>query len=184
MTITVGSMEMLQGLVAKGYSPSVIRDIMGPGMPAETIRFAVEAAKRPVTSAQEAEAKEREAWAKAFARAETKAIEKARKTAAQRYRTVTVISPSRTMTEIIREVATRHNLLESDLIGDSRIQALITPRHEAMYLCARDTTFSIPAIGRRMGNRDHSTIIHGIRRHHQRTGAPLPRGMKPEGNRA
>ena len=38
------------------------------------------------------------------------------------------------------------------------------PRQIAMYLCKQLTTRSLPEIGRRFGGRDHTTVMHGVRR--------------------
>jgi hypothetical protein len=45
-----------------------------------------------------------------------------------------------------------------------------------MFRCVAETTLSLPAIAR-IFHRDHTSIGHGVMRHHIRTGEPLPRGM-------
>lgn len=51
-----------------------------------------------------------------------------------------------------------------DLLSERRTRALVVPRQIAMYLCKRITHRSLPDIGRRFGGRDHTTVLHGIRK--------------------
>ncbi len=69
-----------------------------------------------------------------------------------------------TIEEIQRKVAEHYNIRLSDLIGPKRFRALARPRQVAMYLSKQLTTRSLPEIGRRFGNRDHTTVMHGVRR--------------------
>ena len=69
-----------------------------------------------------------------------------------------------TMDEIQRRVADRYNLRLADLIGPRRARAIARPRQIAMWLCKRLTTRSLPEIGRQFGGRDHTTVMHGVRR--------------------
>ena len=77
---------------------------------------------------------------------------------------------------IVDEVAAKHHVRAGDILSDSRAHALIPPRHEAMYRCVAETSLSLPAIAR-IFHRDHTSIGHGVMRHHIRSGDPLPRGM-------
>jgi Bacterial dnaA protein helix-turn-helix len=77
---------------------------------------------------------------------------------------------------IIAEVAAKYDVPVKDILSDRRAKVLIPPRHEAMYRCVAETPLSLPAIGR-IFHRDHTSIGHGVMRHHLRTGDPLPRGM-------
>lgn len=70
-----------------------------------------------------------------------------------------------TMISIIAEVARKHGLKVADLKGPRRNRPYVRARQEAMYRCYRETDNSLPAIGRAFGNRDHTTVLHGIRRH-------------------
>ena len=67
----------------------------------------------------------------------------------------------RTITAAVAEI--RGVALE-DILSDRRSQRLVRPRHEAMYFAKALTPASLPAIGRRMGGRDHTTVLSGIRR--------------------
>lgn len=69
-----------------------------------------------------------------------------------------------TVPNILRAVAQYYNLSLTDLISKRRTQAIVRPRHVAMYLARTLTTRSVPEIGRRFGDRDHTTILHGARR--------------------
>lgn len=66
--------------------------------------------------------------------------------------------------EIQRKVAEHYNVRLSDLIGPKRVRTIARPRQIAMYLAKQMTTRSLPEIGRRFGGRDHTTIMHGIRK--------------------
>lgn len=69
-----------------------------------------------------------------------------------------------TVEEIQRKVADHYNIRLSDLIGPKRLRTIARPRQVAMYLAKHMTTRSLPEIGRRFGGRDHTTILHGVRK--------------------
>jgi chromosomal replication initiator protein len=50
------------------------------------------------------------------------------------------------------------------MIGPKRVRTIARPRQVAMYLSKQLTTRSLPEIGRRFGGRDHTTVMHGVRR--------------------
>jgi chromosomal replication initiator protein len=50
------------------------------------------------------------------------------------------------------------------MIGPKRQRTIARPRQIAMYLSKSLTTRSLPDIGRRFGGRDHTTIMHGVRK--------------------
>lgn len=64
--------------------------------------------------------------------------------------------------EIIAVTAVAYGYTPGDLQGPSRKQRLVKARHMAMFLCRRHTDLSLPRIGRLLGGRDHTTVIHGI----------------------
>ncbi len=66
--------------------------------------------------------------------------------------------------EIQRRVAEHYNIRLSDMIGPKRVRTLARPRQVAMYLCKQLTSRSLPEIGRRFGGRDHTTVMHGVKR--------------------
>ncbi|MXW85329.1 MAG: chromosomal replication initiator protein DnaA [Boseongicola sp. SB0673_bin_14] len=69
-----------------------------------------------------------------------------------------------TVEEIQRKVSEHFNIRLSDLIGPKRVRTFARPRQIAMYLSKQLTSRSLPEIGRRFGGRDHTTIMHGVRR--------------------
>lgn len=69
-----------------------------------------------------------------------------------------------TVEEIQRKVSEHYNIRLSDMIGPKRVRNFARPRQVAMYLCKQLTTRSLPEIGRRFGGRDHTTVMHGVRR--------------------
>lgn len=68
------------------------------------------------------------------------------------------------MGRIVKAVCSRFGVSKLDLISQRRIQTISRPRQIAMYLARHLTTFSQPQIARFLGNKDHTTVIHGIRR--------------------
>jgi chromosomal replication initiator protein len=66
--------------------------------------------------------------------------------------------------EIQRKVAEHYNIRLSDMIGPKRLRNIARPRQVAMYLSKQLTPRSLPEIGRRFGGRDHTTIMHGVRK--------------------
>ena len=69
-----------------------------------------------------------------------------------------------TIDEIQRVVSTYFDLKPIELISARRARVVARPRQIAMYLAKRLTTRSLPEIGRKFGGRDHSTVIHAVRR--------------------
>jgi chromosomal replication initiator protein len=69
-----------------------------------------------------------------------------------------------TIEEIQRKVAEHYNIRLSDMIGPKRLRIIARPRQVAMYLAKQLTPRSLPEIGRRFGGRDHTTIMHGVRK--------------------
>ena len=66
--------------------------------------------------------------------------------------------------EIQRKVSEHFNIRLSDLIGPKRLRSYARPRQIAMYLAKTLTHRSFPEIGRRFGGRDHTTVMHAVRR--------------------
>lgn len=69
-----------------------------------------------------------------------------------------------TVEEIQRKVSDYYNIRLSDIIGPKRLRSYARPRQVAMYLSKQLTSRSLPEIGRRFGGRDHTTVMHGVRR--------------------
>ena len=67
--------------------------------------------------------------------------------------------------EIIqKQVADHFKIKVSELKSDKRLKALVVPRQIAIYLCRELTKASYPEIGEKFGGKDHSTIIHSVKK--------------------
>ena len=66
--------------------------------------------------------------------------------------------------DIQRVVAVHYQVSRSDLVSSRRTRAIVVPRQIAMYLAKILTPRSLPEIGRRFGNRDHTTVLHAVRK--------------------
>ena len=66
--------------------------------------------------------------------------------------------------EIQRIVARHYNVSRSDLLSARRTANVVRPRQVAMYLAKTLTLRSLPEIGRRFGGRDHTTVLHAVRK--------------------
>ena len=69
-----------------------------------------------------------------------------------------------TIDEIQNKVASYFNIKNEDLISSKRIRSFARPRQVAMYLSKKLTTRSLPEIGRKFGGRDHTTVIHAVKK--------------------
>ncbi|MCE9648227.1 MAG: chromosomal replication initiator protein DnaA [Parvibaculum sp.] len=69
-----------------------------------------------------------------------------------------------TIEEIQRRVAEYYNVRLADMLSARRARAVARPRQVAMWLSKQLTTRSLPEIGRKFGGRDHTTVIHAVRK--------------------
>jgi chromosomal replication initiator protein len=69
-----------------------------------------------------------------------------------------------TIDEIQRKVADYYALKMTDLLSARRAREVARPRQVAMYLAKKLTPRSLPEIGRRFGGRDHTTVMHAVKR--------------------
>ncbi|MFC7048114.1 chromosomal replication initiator protein DnaA [Emcibacter nanhaiensis] len=69
-----------------------------------------------------------------------------------------------TIDEIQRRVADYFNIRLSDLLSSRRARQVARPRQIAMYLAKEMTSKSLPEIGRKFGGRDHTTVMHAVKR--------------------
>ena len=69
-----------------------------------------------------------------------------------------------TIEEIQRRVAEHFSMRLTDMSSARRARAVARPRQVAMYLAKQLTQRSLPEIGRRFGNRDHTTVMHAVSR--------------------
>jgi chromosomal replication initiator protein len=69
-----------------------------------------------------------------------------------------------TVDDIQKAAAEHFGLKQTDLISPCRTRAIARPRQAAMWLAKQLTTRSLPDIGKRFGGRDHTTVLHAVRR--------------------
>lgn len=74
--------------------------------------------------------------------------------------------------QIMLAVAAAHKVTVAELCGPSRQRRIAWPRQELMWALYDTGRYSMPQIGRFIGGRDHTTALHGIRRHEERLAAP------------
>ncbi|MCC6734876.1 MAG: chromosomal replication initiator protein DnaA [Bauldia sp.] len=73
--------------------------------------------------------------------------------------------PRRVRIEDIQKVVSRHfNVSKADLLSSRRTRTIVRPRQIAMHLSKVMTPRSLPEIGRRFGGRDHTTVLHAVRK--------------------
>jgi chromosomal replication initiator protein len=66
--------------------------------------------------------------------------------------------------DIQKHVATHYNVKVSDMHSARRSRVVARPRQVAMYLSKKLTSKSLPEIGRRFGGKDHTTVMHAVKR--------------------
>jgi chromosomal replication initiator protein len=69
-----------------------------------------------------------------------------------------------TIDDIQRKVAEHYHLKMADMVSARRAREVARPRQVAMYLAKKLTPRSLPEIGRRFGGRDHTTVMHAVKR--------------------
>lgn len=69
-----------------------------------------------------------------------------------------------TVERIQRFICQEFNISKVDLKSSRRTSNVVLPRQIAFWLCKNLTTRSLPDIGRRFGGKDHTTVLHGVRR--------------------
>lgn len=85
-----------------------------------------------------------------------------------------------TIEEIKKKVAENYGLKVSDLESPNRSRSIVRPRQIAMYLARLLTPRSYPEIGRRFGNRDHTTVMHAVETIQRLTGVDSSFGEEVE----
>ena len=66
--------------------------------------------------------------------------------------------------DILKIVGRHYNVARTDLLSPRRARVVVVPRQIGMYLAKKMTSRSLPEIGRRFGGRDHSTVLHAVRK--------------------
>ena len=75
------------------------------------------------------------------------------------------MEPRRIKIEEILKVISRHfGVSKNDILSERRHRSVVWPRQIGMYLAKQLTSRSLPEIGRRFGGRDHTTVLHAIRK--------------------
>ncbi|GLK77903.1 chromosomal replication initiator protein DnaA [Methylopila jiangsuensis] len=75
------------------------------------------------------------------------------------------VEPKRVKIEDIQRIVAKHyNVSRADILSSRRTQTVVRPRQVAMYLSKQMTLRSLPEIGRRFGGRDHTTVLHAVRK--------------------
>jgi chromosomal replication initiator protein len=69
-----------------------------------------------------------------------------------------------TIEEIQKRVSEHYNIRQAEMTSARRARAVARPRQVAMYLAKQLTSRSLPEIGRKFGNRDHTTVMHAVTR--------------------
>jgi len=66
--------------------------------------------------------------------------------------------------DILKVIGRHYNVARADLLSPRRARSVVVPRQVGMYLAKKLTARSLPEIGRRFGGRDHSTVLHAVRK--------------------
>jgi chromosomal replication initiator protein len=66
--------------------------------------------------------------------------------------------------DILKVIGRHYNVAKADLLSPRRARTVVMPRQVGMYLAKKLTSRSLPEIGRRFGGRDHSTVLHAVRK--------------------
>ena len=66
--------------------------------------------------------------------------------------------------DILKVIGRHYNVARADLLSPRRARTVVIPRQVGMYLAKKLTSRSLPEIGRRFGGRDHSTVLHAVRK--------------------
>jgi chromosomal replication initiator protein len=66
--------------------------------------------------------------------------------------------------EILKVISRHYGVSRGDLLSERRHRSVVWPRQIGMYLAKQLTSRSLPEIGRRFGGRDHTTVLHAVRK--------------------
>jgi len=78
--------------------------------------------------------------------------------------TVAPVSPKDVFTRVIETVAAEHSLSPVVVLSSVRTRDAVAARQKGLYLAYRLSGKSLPEIGRRFGGRDHTTVLHAVRK--------------------
>jgi len=77
-------------------------------------------------------------------------------------------NPKAVVARIKQECAIKHGIAASEIDGMRRAAPIVAARQEAMWRVKNETKLSYPEIGRRFGDKDHTTVIWAVRQHEAR----------------
>jgi chromosomal replication initiation ATPase DnaA len=77
-------------------------------------------------------------------------------------------APAKTAKMIVSEVCVKHRVTPSEIKSARRSTSVVRARHEACYRLSKETSLTLGQIGISLGGRDHTTVIHGMRKHAER----------------
>jgi hypothetical protein len=77
-------------------------------------------------------------------------------------------APKKSIRQIALEVVEKHGITLEELLSPRRATHIVRARQEAFWRCKQETSSSFPQIGRHLGNKDHTTVLHGIRMYEKR----------------
>lgn len=86
-----------------------------------------------------------------------------------RKRDFLLVGLGKSIAQIMVETCEKYDVSLLELVSYRRSRPLVLYRQEAMYRCVKETAQSLPMIGRAF-NRDHTTILHGVKAHAERVG--------------
>lgn len=69
---------------------------------------------------------------------------------------------------IVEAVSRAYGIPVKEIVSRARSRHIVIARQHAVWLLRKETGLSLPQIGRALGDRDHTTMIHGIKRHQRR----------------
>ena len=72
--------------------------------------------------------------------------------------------------DIVDEVCAKHNVSVTEICGEQRTRGVVAARYEVFYRLSKETGMSLAQIGRHVGERDHTTVLYGVRKHLARMG--------------
>lgn len=75
---------------------------------------------------------------------------------------------------LIAEIADKHEITVAEMKSKRRTAKIVAARQEAFCLLVRETSMSLPMIGRKFGGFDHTTVLYGARKHAKKILCDLP----------
>lgn len=166
--VTAGTAAIIQRMAIRGIPERAICDALAPHVNREDVAAIAADARARHEAAREAERKRRIAEQIAMAALR------------QKYRVVEVRPRGDgrpTFAQLLDDVCQDYGFSRTEILSERRHRNVVIARHDLMYRAARDTLISLARIGRMMNGRDHTTVIHGVRRHCERNGLPHPRSL-------